>query len=180
MDSWIFRIDKDSKVIIDKDALSLSTELSKLTDKELRYVILVEDYVKSILRRKPKSERMRNAGSMVFSNEEYKPTEKVLKAMVAYHSLLYETKRETVDSLLSKISQINASLMRQDISDREFKSLMALIDMAEKKIEELNKKIDEDDQEEQLKLKGGKKLSRIEQWQRNQRKYNEHRKQIQI
>jgi metal-responsive CopG/Arc/MetJ family transcriptional regulator len=180
MDSWIFRIEKDTNIILDKDAVKLSPELAKISDKELRYVILVEDYVKSILRRKPRSERIRNAGEMVFGNPEYSPSKKVEEAMLAYHSLVYETKRESVESFISKINQLNVQLMRVDLTNKDFKEYVSIIKVAQNNIDELNKEIDSDEQEEQLRIKGGKKLSRIEVWQRNQRKFNEHRKQIQV
>ena len=178
MESWIFRIDQENNTVMDEEALYLAPELSEISANELKYIILVEDYVKSILKRKPKDERKRVAGQMVFNNIDYKPTKKVRKAMELYHSLVYETKRETVDILVTRINRINTELAKPDLAINTFNSLMKSFDMAQKKIDELNIEIDKDDQEEALKLKGGKKLSMIERWQRSQKNYERSREQI--
>lgn len=180
MESFIFKIGTDGHAIIDKDAMELSPELSKISDKELLFVILVEDYIKSILRRKPKEERIRTAGLMIFNNTDYAPSDKVNKAMDAYHGLIYDPRRETIDTLNMKINQINVEIMKPQLTTAEFQNLIKVSELSQKRIDELNKKIDEEEDEEVLKIKGGKKLSRLEIWQRNKKKFNEYRKQIQV
>lgn len=175
MKSWIFRFDK-AEILIDEDAVMLCPILSQLNQKELKYVILVEDYVKSPLRRKPKNERMFSASLIVFGKEDYLPNEIVKKAMEEYKSLLFDSRRETIDALNNKINRINMEIESPELTSIQFTNMLKALNLAQLRIDQLTIEIERDDEMEQLKLRGGKKLSFLEMYQRNRREYERSRK----
>jgi len=169
----VFRVDYNQKVILSKEAVKLIPELTTLTQEELLYVILVEDYCDSPLRKMPVEERKHTAMKMIYRSTKKNPeTEKVKKAMDAYHGLVFDIRRETVDVYKKKISDIQKKLL-QDLEFRELEKYQKSLDFFLSRTESLEEDLYKDDLLENIKLKGNRKLSQIEKWQMNMKKYKE-------
>ena len=81
----VFKVDRNFKVIINLEAARLVPELQSLSQDQLRYVILVVDYVDGPFRKKPPDERRILASRKVFGKDKMmQESEKVKNAMEAY------------------------------------------------------------------------------------------------
>lgn len=169
----VFQIDRNYKVIVNPEAAKLVPELQSLDHDQLLYTILVVDYVDGPYRKKPLDERKLMAARRVYSKDSIKETEKLINAMVAYKGLVFDIRRETSDALKKKIRQLHKQLMDPNVSDRQIVSIDKSISFLEKRVESIERDLDIEEKES-IEIKGGRKLSMIEKWQRNQKQFNEY------
>jgi hypothetical protein len=174
----VFAIDRNFEVLLVPDAVKLVPELSGLTEKELRYTILVVDYVDSPLRKKPFEERQLIARKMVFGSSTKDPeTKKVKIAMDSYKSIVFDIRRETVDIYKGKIIKLQKETLTPDISFSRMKEIDGTITFLQTRVSTIEHELDIEESEE-IQLKGQKKLSYIEQWQKKQKNFSEYQKSI--
>lgn len=165
----IFRVDSDFQLILSKDAARLCPELVDISEDELKYIILAYDYIESPFRKKPLEERKRIAKRRVWKNSRKNPeNQKVVKAIEAYKGLIYDSKREAVESYRQKVANLNREISISEKLD-EIKQKVGLVEFFEKKIDEYENDIKAEEVNLELKLKGGAKLSYLEIWQRNKK-----------
>jgi hypothetical protein len=174
----VFRVDKDYNIIFNKEALKLVPELSSLTQKEALYVILVADYMDGPYRKKPLEERKRMAMRRIHGQKKVEENEKIRLAIDAYRGLIFDIRRETIDVYTRKIQHMQSETLKDDISAAKIKELDNAIDYLQQRIERIQHDLDIEEKDESLNLEGGKKLSQLEKWQRNQRAYKEHKETI--
>ena len=170
----IFKIDGND-LKINGNAVKLIPELSGLSIKEMKYVIMVVDYVDGPYWRFPVEERIRSARVLLWGDEKYSPEDKnknLRKAMEAYKGLIFDIRRETIDVYKRKITVLHKQLFREDIAERQIKDIDQSISFLQKRIDDIEKDI-EAQEDLELTIKGKKKLSFIEIWQRNMQKHKE-------
>lgn len=171
----VFKIDKNFEIVLNIEAVKLVPELSSLDQDELIYVILVADYVDGPYRKKPIEERKLMALKRVFGkNPPVLSEKKIGIAIEAYKSLVFDIRRETLDIYNSKIKTLQKESLQQDISFSRMKEIDSAMSFMIDRINSINHELDIEEGEE-IELKGKKKLSYIEMWQRNQRNYREYK-----
>jgi hypothetical protein len=168
----VFKIDKDFRIILNKDAVKLVPELSSLNENELKYVILVMDYVDGPFRRLPIDERRDLARKKIYGNLKVNPeSEKVKVAMEAYKGLVFDIRRETIDIYNKKIHQLQKETL-SDISINKIKEYDQSITFLQTRVETLLHDLDMEEDKE-MQLRGDREISYIEIWQLRQKKLHE-------
>ena len=161
----IFRVKDDHSIIIDKDALLLSPELSKISEKELKYIVLVYDTIDSPMRKMPLDMRKEMAKRRIFGDvkTDIEKSEAIIKAIDAYRSLCYDPIRESIDALRGKIYFINRKLLESDLNLKDAKEYVNQLEFYENKMYSLEEEV----RKEELiaEIKGKKTLSNVENWQ---------------
>lgn len=174
----VFAINRNFEILLNPDAVKLVPELTSLTDKELRYVILVVDYVDSPYRKKPFEERRLMAQKVVFGKINQSPEPKKIQlAMDSYKSLIFDIRRETIDIYKGKIIKLQKETIAPDVSFSRMKEIDSTISFLQDRVATIEHDLDIEESEE-IQLKGQKKLSYIEVWQRKQKEYREYKKSI--
>jgi len=172
----IFKVDRNFTIILNPEAVKLCPELSVLTQDELLFVILVEDYEDSPFRNKPAEERWSMAIKKVFGNKEINlETQKIKTARKVYKSLVFDIRRETLDVYRKKIALYHKELLAENIEFKRMKELDTTIQYLEDRINSMEVSL-KADESVNLRLKGDRQLSYIEIWQQRQkefRKYNQ-------
>jgi hypothetical protein len=171
----VFKIDRNFEVILNPEAVKLIPEISGLSNKELLYVIYTVDYVDSPLRKKPFDERRLIARRMVFGKEHKSnvETKAVQIGMKAYKSLVFDIRRETIDIYNKKVQILQKETLNPDLAFSRMKEIDLQINFMQDKIAALNHSLDIEEGDN-VDLKGGKKLSQVEIWQRNQMTFKEY------
>lgn len=169
----VFKVDKNFDAVLNPDAVKLVPELKGLNQDELRYVILVVDYVDGPFRKKPLDERKLLAKKKVFGSTDINPeTPKVLIGMDAYKSLIFDIRRETCDIYKMRIKGLQKETIQETTTFTRLKELDSTISFLTDRIKSIEHELDIEEDEE-IELKGKKKLSYLEIWQRNQKDYKE-------
>lgn len=169
----VFKVDHNYEIVLNMDAVKLVPELSGLDQKELMYVILVADNVDGPYRKRPYEERMLMAYKRVYGTEKKDVTsDKIRIALDAYKSLVFDIRRETIDIYNGKIRTLQKETLQPDTSFSRMKEIDSTISFMMDRIARINHEIDIEEGEE-IELKGKKKLSYIEIWQKNQKTYRE-------
>jgi len=167
----IFRVKDDDSVIVDKDALLLIPELSKVSEKELKYIILVYDTYDSPLRRMPYEMRKVMAKRRVWGDikKDVDKSIDMIKAIDAYKSICYDPIRESLDAVRTKISMLNKSIVDPTLTLKDGKDTVTQLEFYEDKMYDLQ---NQSKKEETIaEIKGKKSLSTLEVWQRKQIEY---------
>jgi hypothetical protein len=168
MSSLLFRIDKRNNTILDKQAAKLTQHCKKLSEEELRYVILVADYY-SPLKQYPKKEKAIKAERMVWGTEaetkQIGEDPKIKRAIEEYEELQYDPIRETIKAYREKVNSLVSELL---LANRPGKvsQIDADIQVLQTRIAEMQEDIQKAEDAVKLKKKGDS-LSLIEIWQRN-------------
>jgi hypothetical protein len=168
----IFRVDSNLQVILSKDAAMLCPELTKISEDELKYIILAYDYLESPFRKKPPEERKRIAKRKVFGNSKknIEASSEMKKAIEAYRSLIYDPRKEATDNYRQKIHTLNMEIAH--INDyKEIKEKANIIEFLQKKIDDYENEIVSEEVNMEIKLKGNKELSYLEIWQRRKQAF---------
>lgn len=169
----VFKMDKNFEVVLNKDAVKLVPELSTLTQDELKYVILVADYVDGPYRKKPIDERRLMAKKNVYGAKKTNAEPpKIKNALAGYKSLVFDIRRETIDVYKQKIKRAHKDSLAENTTTNELKAIDTSISFLTSRIESIQKDLDLEEMAN-LELKAGRQLSQIEIWQRNQKAHKE-------
>jgi len=169
----VFKVDQNFKIIINPEAVKLIPELSSLSNDEMIYVILVMDYEDSPFRKKPLEERRALAIKRVWGDKGVNvDTKKIYSAMEAYKSLVFDIRRETLDVYKQKIQLYHKEQLNPGVEFKRMKELDQSIQYLEERIDKIQMLLETDELSE-LALRGQKKLSFIEIWQRRQKEFRE-------
>jgi hypothetical protein len=165
----VFKVDKNFKVILNPEAVKLVPELSSLTNDEMIFVILVMDYEDSPFRKKPLEERRALAIKRVFGDKPVNvDNKKIYDAMESYKSLVFDIRRETLDVYKLKAQLYHKEALNPDVEFKRIKELDQAIQFLEERIDKIQTSLEVDELNE-FELKGQKKLSHVEVWQRRQK-----------
>jgi len=97
---------------------------------------------------------------------------KIKEAIDEYKSLQYDQRRDLISVFQDKIDILQGQIAAAE--GLKMKQIIDNINLVNLTIEKMQKEIDRD--EEVAQLKGGGKLSRIEEWQKNQVEYTRKKK----
>ncbi len=169
--SEIFKINQKGDALISSEARKLCPELKDVSPEQLLYIIRVYDYVDSPYRKKPINERRNVASSLYPQKRTYLQIEKeITEAIERYRGLIFSPRRTTNDIYISKIAQLQEIFITtNDPSD--LKDITVAINHITNQIEN-NEKIIDEEAEQEIVLKGSKKISFTEKWKRNIADYN--------
>lgn len=174
----VFQVDRNYKVIANPEAIKLVPELQSLSMEQFWYVVLVVDYVDGPFRRKPIEERKLLAARTVFGKDKImKESERVQNAMEAYKGLIFDIRRETLDALKSKVMKLHKDLLRVDVTPSAIQNIDKSISFLEKRITSIERDLDLEEVET-IEIKAGRKLSMLEKWQRNQKKFQAYKDDV--
>lgn len=174
----VFKMDKNFEIILNPEAVKLVPELKSLSSEELRYVILVIDYVDGPFRKKPIEERKAMARKTVYGDSNKNPeTERVLYGMEAYKSLVFDIRRETVDIYKAKIIKLQKETIAPDTTFVRMKEIDSTITFMQDRVSGIEHDLDMEDSDN-IELKGKRSLSHLERWQRAQKDFAEYKKSI--
>jgi hypothetical protein len=175
----VFKIDKDFKIILNPEAVKLVPELAGLSQKELLYVICVVDYDDGPFRKKPIDERRLLTKRKYFRDTKQDPeTTKVRRAMDSYKELIFDIRRETIDKYKRRILLLQKESLKDEIELKRLKDIDAAITFLTDRVNKIQHELDIEEQSEEITIKGGRKLSQIEKWQRKQKKYREFKESL--
>lgn len=170
----VFKVDKDFEIILNPEAVKLVPELAGLSSKELLYVICVTDYESSPFRKKPLDERKLLAKRKYFRDSKQDPeTARVKRAMDIYKDLVFDIRRETIDKYKRRVLLLQKESLKDEIDLKRLKDIDQAITFLTDRIEKMQHDLDIDEQSENIKIKGGRKLSHLEIWQRKQKAHRE-------
>lgn len=170
-----FKVDKDFRVILNPEAVKLVPELAGINEKELLYVICVVDYESSPFRKKPLDERRILASRKYFKGKDWESveTDRIKMAMDAYKDLVFDIRRETIDKYKRRVLLLQKESLEDDIQLARLKDIDSAITFLTQRIDKLQHELDIEEQSENVKIKGGRKLSFVEIWQRRQQRHRE-------
>jgi len=165
----LFKTQRRNKLVLHPDAIKLTTHLKKLSSDEVYYTILAYDYY-SKYHQYPLRDRKLRAEREIFGAEAKNIEEgnkKLKDAIEEYKSLQYDYRRELVNTYQEKIELNRAELI--SASSLAVKKLLDANRMLDAEINKLQHEIDKN--EEALELQGGGRISFIEEWRENRKKY---------
>lgn len=173
--SAIIKISKDGKSIVNKDALILEPNLKNVTEGDLIYIALAYDYENSLFRKLPTDQMKEKAIEYAYGKNYKKNPEDFIKIKAAIESFKALNYNE-LDEELRVYKDNHKKLLNElrngsDLSQQRLTAIANSMKYYRSEIERIEKQKNID--EELLEIKGGKKLSWIEIWQRNRDKYND-------
>ena len=155
----VFDLNNEGTIILNPHAVKLCPGLKSLKQDELLYIIWIYDYRSSPLRLKPEDQRLMYF-KRKFPNNKVKK-EKIENSIQEYLSLIYSVEHIRLENAKNKLKEAEKAFMDTDITaTTTLKSLSSTSDFLEKKIMNLETKIESE--EELVDLKGKKKLSFLE------------------
>ncbi len=170
----VFKMDRNFEIILNPEAIKLVPELIGLNQDQLRYVVLVADYVDGPYRKKPKDERRNMAKKVIWGDiKKMVETEKIRNAMKGYRSLVFDIRRETIEVYTDKVRELQTESLTPNLLFSRMKDIDNQITFLQDRIVSINYDLDVEEGEN-IEIKGKKVLSYIEQWQRNQREWHKY------
>ena len=171
-------MNRDFEIILNPDAVKLVPELTGISNDQLRYVILVTDYVDGPYRKKPKDERRNMAKKLIWGDSrKMVETERIRNAMSGYKSLIFDIRRETIEIYHEKIKVLQKESLMPDLPFARLKEIDMQITFLQDRVVIISHDLDIEENES-IELKGKKSLSYIEVWQRNQREWRKYQESI--
>jgi len=164
----------DGKIYLHSEAVKLCPNLSRLMDDELMYLLSVHDYVDSPIKGQPVSRRRDLACSFFFPNAkdaallmmDLEDKETFKDALKELESIIYDSDADTLNTYEERIYQLNQAM--KTATPKEFGVLIGAINKLREEVDKLKIKIEKTTVAMiQIELKGGKKLSLLEQFRRN-------------
>lgn len=170
--SYIFKLDFQKRIVLNRECVKLCPELYKLPNDEFITIILAYDY-HSPYHQFPLEERLRKACRHVYGDDSknFEKKKRVLTAIKLYKSLQYDYRRELIDTYRSKIFYLQNEL--EDTTDN--KEIGLILDSITKlgvSIEKMQREIEKTD--DYVDIKGGTKLSLLEKLQENRELFYKH------
>ena len=174
----VFKMNRNFEIILNPDAVKLVPELTGISNDQLRYVILVTDYVDGPYRKKPKDERRNMAKKLIWGDSrKMVETERIRNAMSGYKSLIFDIRRETIEIYHEKIKVLQKESLMPDLPFARLKEIDMQITFLQDRVVIISHDLDIEESES-IELKGKKSLSYLEVWQRNQREWRKYQESI--
>lgn len=172
----IFKIDKNNKTVLNPEIKKLCKSLQKLDEQRFLFIVMCYDY-DSIFHRFPEDERKRKAKlyALGASDADMKEDKLFRDCVEEYQSFQFDVRKETIRNYEQKIIQLNIALFAEQIA-RKIGEYDEAIERLTDRIEKLQQQIDSDEEAERI-IKGDGKLSMIEKYQLNAKKFRDSQKQ---
>lgn len=165
-------MDSSYKVILNPEVSMFTEHLGKLSEADLKFVIFMCDYNDSPFWQLPTEVRMKKAKAKAYDSEPSTADQHTLEAaMDEYRSLIWDDVEEHRMMLTDKINQLT-KMLRNETVDSKIKSLLNSIKLLKEEQHTVGKELQQ--KSDVMVIKGNRKLSNIEQWQRNQKKKREY------
>ncbi len=170
----LFSIDERRGIILHPDAVKLEPTLKKVKAADMLYIILAHDYF-SPYRQLIDIQRRLTASRVALNSDDWPDAEKRLdKAIETYRSLQYDIRRETVRNYTAKIATLNLTLQAED-DPTKIKRIHDSIEFLTRAVNRIEKDLTLDEL-----AAGDEKMSFLERFQENQRRFNNDKKQIDL
>jgi len=169
--SYLFHIDKQSRKVLNPDAVKLVPELGVLDEQEVVCLILAYDY-HSPYNQFPEEDRQRKALLHVYGGnapEKFFEKSKIYTAVEAYKSLQYNPKIELIRKYHNKISTLNDAL-DDAMDEKAIKDITMSTRELRKYLNELEEEVLGDKLDEGV-VMGNTELSWLEKMQQNRDYY---------
>ena len=168
--AYLFSTNKKGTVLFHEDAMNLCPEFAILDDKEKLALVLITDY-DSPYNQLPEIERKHKACSQVFNHNKIDIFERssFKHAVDLYKSLQYNPKRELIKTYNDKLQSLSNDLINAS-SPIAIKNILDSQDKIRKVLFDLQQEL-MDNQEAKYTLKGGGKLSFLEELMQNKEAY---------
>ena len=163
---WIYYFNDKGEIIRNKEILNIFPRLAKLSDEEFKYYVLVYDHVRSPYKFRPRKEVQIMAARLAFKKDEIVEEDK--KVVIALRSMLYDEKHETVIALRTKINALNDEILAEE-DNKKLTVTMTTIDRLQSMLDKVMEQIKE--KSDTVNIGKGKKLSLLEELQRNRKLY---------
>ncbi len=174
----LFKINKNEKVVVNPEALMLCNALKRLHKiparaKDILYIIYAFDY-ESPFHKFPEAERIKKAKLHIFGQDPGPDFDKdpiLIEAIDEYKGLQFDVRYETMKNYEQKVMMLNAELLNETLA-RKIGDIDAAIAKLETRIVNIQDEIYKDEEAKRV-IQGGGKMSFIEKWQENQKKFKE-------
>lgn len=163
----LYTVTKKGGILLHPEALKLVPEFAKLDSKQVLFLILANDY-DGPFKQFPEDDRVRKAKRRVYGTDAVSPETMpvMLQAIKMYNVLQYDRNRELQKTYEKKIDKLSKKMETEE-DESKLKKIDDAIQMLTRRITEVQRVIETDD-EERL-IKGGGRISLIEQWGENMR-----------
>lgn len=165
MDS-IIRLDSRGKVVFQAAATKLVPQLSKLDEKQIRYLVLAYDVTNTLFKQQPRSTWRKHACQHVFGHDRPESEEKkkaIVDALEFFEMIVYDENRELKSKFLERKRDLQNKMLLETATPGELKNTNSLIAFFNDRIKEIDDKITTSDEEIVLAQKG-QKLSLLEKY----------------
>lgn len=169
----------DAKIHINPEAVQFLPMLSQLSEAEIKYVVSVNDLIDSPLRAQPVSQRREQAVALFFPNEEDKKKkiellegdQDIKDAIEEVKAITYDPDRATYDVLLDKLNRLHQELPNIPIDKVEI--YLKTQERLQERMDKLKIKIEKEQVNQiEIRIRGDKRLSYLEIWQRSRDKFH--------
>lgn len=167
----VFLINSKGNAVLRPEAVKLTEYLQQMKTDVLLYIILSQDYTYGPFHRKPPQDRALLAERRVWQNRKAPEFSKIKffnEAVEEYQSLIFDINRYNRDTYLRKIADLNRQLIDTDDPDK-MKKILSAANLLEDKLEEIDRKVNQDD--EVFELAGDKTSSLIEVFIRRRKEF---------
>lgn len=169
----LFKVNHDWTAVLNPEAVKLCQYLPQISKKEFLYIALAYDNSDGPFRQRPPDERINLAKKKVFGTMDIEPeTPLVKKAINEYKELIFDVRREVIDTYKKRIVSFQRESLKEDLTVGKLKDIDAAIKFLMLKIEEMENELNTEEKTSTI-VKGDKKLSFVEQWQLNQKRKRE-------
>lgn len=167
----LFLMDKKGTLFFHKDAIRLCPEFDLLSENERRVLVLFVDY-NSPFNQLPESDRKQKSTLQVYGSIQEKIFSKPVmrNAVKKYMGLQFDTKRELRNTYQRKIDLLSKDLDNA-ISPTAINNIIKSLDSMRKAVDQLDSDI-LNAEEKQLNIRGGGRLSFIDELMSNQEDYD--------
>jgi len=164
----LFYLDKANKVALCKEAYQVIPEFKKLSDDEMRFVILYTDY-DSPFKQWPDKERKSKAQRWVFGEKAKDPEKdpKIRKAIEQFNELQFDDNRELYRTYQRKMTNFQLLYQNEEDPVKSDKYLIAIKNLRVE-MNALHREIITNAQTEHV-LKGNRKMSFLEKLRANKK-----------
>lgn len=170
---YLFSINTKGTAVLYKEAVQLCPVFKKLDEKEILFLILAYDNY-SPFRQLSEDERIRRAKAQVYGAQDIRPWEipTIKEAIEEYVSLQYNPLLEQRKTYQEKIEKINDGIRDAD-SPAQIKNLLTTNKELRKELEQMDKELLMQEEEESIEIYGKGSLSWLERAIRNKKRYKE-------
>lgn len=168
---FLVKLDVNNQTVLNPEVARLEPTLAKLSEDELRAIVLAFDY-ESIYKLLPESERMLRAHVDVFKSKRknFWTEDKILAAVEVYKSCQYDERKESFQIYQAKIGANNLMIQESD-SPASIKNYIAINGYLTDELARIEKELIMD--HNRLEIRGREGLSFLENIMRNKEKYAE-------
>lgn len=174
--AYIWHVNINGEIEFHKDAIALIPDLKNVSDKLLKFVILYEDYRFSPIKDFPERERylLSKIKAGYEESEDLLSDPNVQKVISEFKGLVYDERRELKRIYQHRLDGLKVEIMKRDLLVKDIKEKKDLIEFFRKEIDAIDKELSmQGFDDDEVDVKGKRKLSYIERWQRRVKKFSE-------